>query len=284
VCSVAGEPTRSPDPQTWHHGLVATWWAEFNDDFRPHEIAYFQRHIERNGEPALDVACGTGRLLIPYLRAGLDVDGCDVSGDMIERCREKAAREGLTPTLFVQPMYELTPPRRYRTIFVCGAFGLGSTREQDAVALRRFHDLLEPGGTLLIDIEVPYADAKQWRYWTSDGRRALPEELPPPREHRLASDGAEYTLRGRVVDLDPLEQRVALVMHAERWRDGALDAAEDRTLTINLYFRNELLLMLERAGFADVRVEGDHNDLPMTPDDEFLVFLARKGERGQPSE
>jgi hypothetical protein len=106
----------------------------------------------------------------------------------------------------------------------------------------------------------------------------LPEELPPPRERRLASDGAEYTLRGRVLDLEPLEQRVTLVMHAERWRDGELGAEEDRTLTINLYFRNELVLLLEQAGFADVRIEGDHNDLPATPDDEFLVFVARKGD------
>ena len=127
-----------PAPETWHHGLVATWWAEFNDDFRPHEIAYFRRHIERDGQPALDVACGAGRLLLPYVRAGLEVDGCDISADMVEHCRAKAAREGLTPTLFVQPMYQLTPPRRYRTIVVCGAFGLGSTREHDAEALRRF--------------------------------------------------------------------------------------------------------------------------------------------------
>lgn len=274
--SVDGEPTGSTDPQTWHHGLVATWWAEFNDDFRPHEIAYFQRRIEQGGEPALDVACGTGRLLIPYLRAGLDVDGCDVSADMIEHCRAKAAREGLSPTLSVQAMHELELPRKYRTVFVCGAFGLGSTRDQDVEALRRLCDLLEPGGTLLLDIEVPYADAKRWRYWTSGGRRALPEELPPPRERRLASDGAEYTLRGRAVDLEPLEQRLTLVMHAERWRNGELDAAEDRTLTINLYFRNELVLLLEQAGFADVRIEGDHNDLPPTADDEFLVFVARK--------
>jgi SAM-dependent methyltransferase len=273
---VAGEPTQERAAESWHHGLVATWWAEFNDDFRPHEIAYFQRHIEQDGGPALDVACGTGRLLVPCLRAGLDVDGCDVSADMIEHCRAKAAGEGLSPALFVQAMHALELPRRYRTIVVCGAFGLGSTREQDVEALGRFHELLEPGGTLLVDIEVPYADAKQWRYWASDGRRALPEELPPPRERRLASDGAEYTLRGRAVDLDPLEQRVTLVMHAERWRDDELDAAEDRTLTINLYFRNELVLMLEHAGFADVRIEGDHNDLPATPDDEFLVFVARK--------
>jgi SAM-dependent methyltransferase len=271
---VSGTPPAAP--QTWHHGLVATWWAEFNDTFRLHEVPYFQRFVERDGQPALDVACGTGRLLIPYLRAGLDVDGCDISADMVEHCRDKAAREGLRPALFVQPMYELTPPRRYRTIFVCGGFGLGSTRTQDAEALRRLHDVLLPGGTLLIDVEVPYAGAKQWRYWTSEGRRALPEELPPPRERRLVSDGAEYTLRGRVVDLDPLEQRVTLVMHAERWRSRELEVVEDRTLTINLYFPNELVLLLERAGFTDVRIEGDHNDLPATPDDDFLVFVARK--------
>ena len=172
-------------------------------------------------------------------------------------------------------MHELDRSRTYRTVFVCGAFGLGSTRKQDALALRRMHDLLEPGGTLLLDIEVPYADAKQWRCWTSEGRRALPEELPPPRERRLASDGGEYTLRGRVIDLEPLEQRVTLEMHAERWRNGELDAAEDRRLTINLYFRNELLLLLEQAGFTDVRVEGDHNDRPATSEDDFVVFVAK---------
>ena len=58
-------------PQTWHYGLIASYWAQFNDDFRPHEIPYFQRYIEDDGQPALDVACGTGRLLLPYLRAGL---------------------------------------------------------------------------------------------------------------------------------------------------------------------------------------------------------------------
>ena len=32
---------KSDDTQTWHYGLIARWWAEFNDDFRPHEIPYF---------------------------------------------------------------------------------------------------------------------------------------------------------------------------------------------------------------------------------------------------
>jgi SAM-dependent methyltransferase len=264
------------DAQTWHYGLIARYWAEFNDDFRPHEIPYFQRHIERDGEPALDVACGSGRLLLPYLRAGLDVDGCDVSADMVAVCREKAEREGLSPTLFVQPMHELDAPRAYRTIYVCGAFGLGSTRVQDLEALRRFRSHLEPGGVLLLDIEVPYADGYQWPLWLEDGRSALPEPGRPPRERKRASDGSEFALRSRVLELDPLEQRVTLEMHAELWRDGRQEAAEDHVLTIGLYFRNELLLMLEKAGFADVVVEGDHNNTPATADDEFLVFVARR--------
>jgi SAM-dependent methyltransferase len=263
------------ESQTWHYGLIAQWWAEFNDDFRPHEIPYFQRYVER-GQPALDVACGTGRLLLPYLRGGLDVDGCDVSVDMVELCREKAEREGLSPTLWVQPMHELEAPRRYRTIYVCGAFGLGSDREQDAEALRRFHEYLEPGGTLLVDIEVPYVSADDWKYWLKDERGSLPQEAKHPSERRPASDGSELGLSARLVDFDPLEQRVTTEMHAERWRDGELEAEEEHLLTITLYFKNELLLMLERAGFGDVAVEGDHNDAPATAEDDFLVFVAKR--------
>jgi SAM-dependent methyltransferase len=260
-------------PQTWHYGLIARYWAEFNDGFRPHEIPYFQRYVER-GQPALDVACGTGRLLVPYLRAGLDVDGCDVSPDMVALCRDKAEREGLAPTLWAQAMHELEAPRRYRTIYVCGAFGLGSTRAQDLEALRRFRAHLEPGGTLLLDIEVPYADTRLWKYWPKDGRGALPEAERPPRERRRASDGSEYALRSRVIDLDPLEQRVTLEIHAELWRGDRLLAGEDHALTIGLYFKNEVLLMLAQAGFAHVAVDGDHNDVPATTEDEFVVFVA----------
>jgi SAM-dependent methyltransferase len=262
--------------QTWHYGLIAKWWAEFNDDFRPHEVPYFQRYIEDDGQPALDVACGTGRLLLPYLRAGLDVDGCDVSADMIAFCRDKAEAEGLSPTLWAQPMHELDPPRKYRTIYVCGAFGLGSTREQDFEALRRFREHLEPGGTLLLDIEVPYADAELWRYWRKEERQALPEAASRPGSLRRASDGTELGLRSRVVDLDPLAQRVMYEMHAEQWCDGELESEEDQTLTIGLYFRNELLMLLERAGFADVKVEGDHNHAEATGNDDFLVFVAKR--------
>lgn len=263
-------------PQTWHYGLVARYWAEFNDDFRPHEIPYFRRFLEDGGEPALDVACGTGRLLVPYLRAGLDVDGCDVSADMVALCREKAEREGLEPNLWVQAMHELDAPRTYRTIYVCGAFGLGSTREQDAEALRRFHEQLDPDGTLLVDIEVPYADARLWALWPKDGRALLPEAAEAPRRRQAASDGSEFALRSRVLEVDPLDQRVSLEMHIQLWREGELREEERHRIDMTNYLASELVLMLERAGFSDVVVHGDHVDAEATAADDFVVLVARK--------
>lgn len=262
------------NPQTWHYGLVAKWWAEFNVDGP--EIAYFRRVVGESGEPALDVACGTGRLLLPYLRAGLDVDGCDISEDMVTLCREQAEREGLAPNLYVQAMHELDLPRRYRTLFVCGGFGIGSTRGQDVEALRRFYRHLEPGGTLTIDKEMPYADRKRWRYWLYDEREALPEDRPPVGTRRAASDGSEYELRNRLVDFDPLDQRLTFELHAAHWRDGELVAEETHTLTERMYFKHELVLLLEQAGFVDVAVRGDHSDEEPSGAHDFLVFSAKR--------
>ena len=202
-------------PGTWHYGLVAEWWREFNVDGP--EIEYFGRFVAE-GQPALDAGCGSGRLLVPWLRAGYDVDGVDVSADMAAHARARAAAEGFEPEILVQPLYELDPPRRHRTIVACGVFGIGTTREQDEEVLRRFHDCLEPGGTLLLDKEAPFANPRRWAYWANgDG---LPERWPEPEPPEPVSDDSALQLCARVIALDPLDQTISFEMRARRYRDG----------------------------------------------------------------
>jgi len=250
-------------PATWHYGLVAKWWAEFAEDGP--EIAYFQKYVER-GQPALDVPCGTGRLLIPYLRAGLDVDGCDVSADMIAVCRERAEREGLSPTLFVQPMHELDPPRRYKTIFVCGGFGLGSNRERDAQALQRFYEHLEPGGTLVLDNEVPYSHAGRWSWWAEQPELPRPWSSEPDRG--TASDGSELALWSRTLNVDPLDQSLRLEIRAEKSMNGVVVAREEHELTMRMWFRDELVMAMRHAGFRSV-------DVSPGVEERILVYVAQ---------
>jgi SAM-dependent methyltransferase len=260
-------------PGTWHYGLVAEWWAEFNTEGP--EIDYFGQFVAA-AQPALDAGCGSGRLLLPWLRAGYDVDGCDASADMIERCRESANRQGLAPNLWVQTLHELAPPRRYNTIVACGVFGLGSTREQDEEALRRFHDCLEPGGKLLLDNEMPYANTRRWPSWTKEGRSNLPEQWPPGGKRTRAADGSERELRTRAISLDPLDQTLVMEIRADKWVDGSPVATELHTLSMRTYFHLELLLMLDAAGFTVDAVHGDHARQAATGNSDFLVYVAER--------
>jgi SAM-dependent methyltransferase len=210
------------------------------------------------------------------LRAGHDVDGCDVSADMVASCRRAARAAGYDPTLLVQPLHALEPRRRYRTIVVCGAFGLGSTRAEDEEALTRIRRSLEPGGLLLLDNEVPYANPRRWRRWTPSERGDLPAPWPDEGDRRRAPNGCEYELRSRVVSVDPLDQSETLEIRARKWDErGELVETEQHTLSMRSYFRDELLLLLDRAGFTEVEVTGDYTDEPPTPDTRFLVFHAR---------
>lgn len=274
MLAIDPHPALTEIPQVWHYGLVARWWAEFNTDGP--EIGYFQRLIERYGQPAVDVACGTGRLLIPYLRAGLDVDGCDLSADMLALCRETAEREGLAPRLYQQAMHELELPRRYKTIVVCGGFALGGNRQQDQEALGRFYQHLEPGGALLLDNYLPYKDAEEWRYWVKEERQRLPEPWPESGNRKPAANGDELELRSRLAGFDPLEQVATRQIRAIQWRDGQLIQQEEYTLLERLYFKNELIEMLALAGFHDVQVMGDYSEAEASPDSGILVYIARR--------
>jgi SAM-dependent methyltransferase len=262
---------------TWHYGLIARCWAEFNVA-EPEELAYFRAAIKKFGQPALDVGCGTGRLLLPLVAEGLDLDGVDVSADMIAAAEAQAVKYGVTPRLAVQPMHELELARKYRTIYLCGVLGIGGRRDRDREALRHIHRHLEPGGAILISHHLPYAqqDEKRWVRWLPAHRDRFSTQWPTEWDRRTASNGDEIGLMSRVGEFDPLHQRQALEMRARLWRGGQLIKEEAHALNESLYFAQEILLMLDHAGFREVAIEAAYTGRPATVDDEVVVFVARR--------
>ena len=259
--------------QTWHYGLVARHWAE-NNTTGP-EITYYLQQIQQYGQPALDAGCGTGRLLIPFLRAGLDVDGCDVSADMLAYCQQSAQREGLTPRLYHQALQQLNLPRAYQTIVACGVFGVGVSRAQDFDALQRLYQHLLPGGVLLLDVVLPYSDSNLWPLWL----RAAQSQLPEPWAESIGTppeDGRDYELHYRRIAVNSLEQQTTGEMRTLLFKDGQLVADDTYRLISNYYFPNEVRLLLEKAGFTIEAEKGDWTDEDVTADHTTIVFIARK--------
>jgi SAM-dependent methyltransferase len=262
------------EPVNWFYGLMAERVAEFTPN--PTQVPFFQREIERFGQPVLDVGCGTGRLLLPLLCAGVDIDGCDISGDMLRHCRDKAVSQGLEPRLYQQPMHDFDLARQYRTIYICDAFNLAGGRDKGLATLQRCFAHLQEGGALLLNIEAEYAWPEWWEKWGPARCATLPEPWPEEGRHRVAADGSEYVERFRLVSTNMLEQSYVRQVRVEKWVAGQLVAFQEDTMRGDMYMKNEMLLMLQIAGFRQMTVRGDYADEPATPDSKELIFTALK--------
>jgi len=259
---------------TWHYGLIARWWAEFNKA-EPRELDYYRSAIRRFGEPVVDLGCGTGRFLVPLSADGCDIDGVDISADMIAATRAQLPNSR-TSQLSVQGLHELRLERRYRTAYMCGVLGIGGSRDKDREALRRTYQHLEPGGALLIIHQLPYHGEEGWADWLPGRRAGYPEPWPQEGARRRTADGDEIELLSRCAEFDPLEQQVVLEMRARLWRDGSVAKEESYALKSCLYFAQEIVLMLRDAGFRDVVVEGNYTGMPATGDDADVIFVAKR--------
>ncbi len=262
------------EKDTWHHGLVADLWAKFILDTP--ELPYLQKQISRYGQPALDLACGTGRLLVPLLASGVDIDGNDISADMLARCRERAEREGLAVNLYQQAMEAFNLPRRYRLIYICGSYGIGSSHEGDLETLRRCYEHLEEGGVLILNIQADYTSPDAFKNLLKEYRQSLPEPWPEEAKRRVDVDGSVYINRIRHLSIDPLHQVEEMEIQVEKWLDGELLAREERSLVTRFFFRNEMEWLLRLAGFQEITVHGDWQEQEATAEHSELVFVANR--------
>jgi len=258
-----------------YRGLVAQAWDLLRGDYSTWpDRPFYRAIIERQGGPALDVGCGTGRLLLDYLAAALDVDGVDNSPEMLAICREKARASGIDVRgrLFEQEMESLELPRRYETIIVpSSSFQLLTDEAAARAALRRFFEHLAPGGVLVMPFMSKLWPGKEtppqmeWSDWHKIGERERPEDGATIRrwirarydhERQLQHEENRYEVlvAGEVVEMELNERSPAV-----RW-----------------YSQAQAATLLERAGFAGVRLTGGFTEEPATPADAtFCVFGIR---------
>ncbi|MCE7989345.1 MAG: class I SAM-dependent methyltransferase [Caldilinea sp. CFX5] len=263
-------------PQVWHHGLVARYSAQFWSPEGGEGTEYFGELIQASGQPALEIGCGTGRLLLPYLRAGLDVEGCDTSQDMLAQCVARAQKMGLSPQLYAQAMHQLDLPRRYQLIYACGVIGLGGERQLTRQGMQRCYEHLRAGGAFAFDLSTRWNEPAVWLERLAENRQKLPEAWPQSSERKEMPDGTEMEVAFRTVAVDPLAETQVRQLRVRLWRNGELVEEQVQTQHYEEYGKNELMLMLEQAGFTDIQIFGDYSAELATADHKSLIFVARK--------
>ena len=243
-----------------YSGLAADLYDQLRGDSPlRNEVGFYRQWLEDHRGPALEAACGTGRILLKLLAAGFEVEGMDASDDMLRLCREKASARNLAPVLYRQLMQRMEIARRYVTIFVpYASFTLMADLDDARQAVERFFQHLSPGGHLLFSTYLPRDTASESLEWVRCGSLFH------------ATRGLVRVSMASVVDR---AAQIATDYHRFETMDGdAVVETVVHSIRLRWYSPNEMIEMLEAAGFRDIRVWGDHSDREATPDDRVLVF------------
>ncbi len=116
----------------------------------------FLKKIFFKKQKLLDLACGYGRLTVPLVQQGFNVQGCDLSGNLIKKAKIFAQQKNLKIKFTLVDMRELP----YKDNSFDGVFCMWSsfnhmlTKKDQVKALKGMYRILKYGGICLID--VPY--------------------------------------------------------------------------------------------------------------------------------
>ena len=149
------------------------------------DVDFYLDAARESGGPVLELGCGSGRVLIPTARAGIEITGLDLSARMLAVCREKLADIQAHVHLVEGSMIAFDLGRSFRLITIpFRPFQHLLTAEDQLACLVCIRRHLAPDGRLIFDLFNPSLDAIVTRpigvetdhepeFTTPDGRRVV---------------------------------------------------------------------------------------------------------------
>lgn len=251
------------------YDTFADFYDRWHKDYAQ-DIPLWLEYAKKCGSPVLELACGTGRVLIPLAKAGIEVTGLDSSKKMLANAKENMAKEPEDIKdrikLINSDMRDFQLDKKFNLALI--AFNsfqhLLTIQDQDR-CLRAIYRHLRDKGRFLISVFNP--------------------DLTRP-EGVIRRDGDEpikdYPEKGDKLDISYFQffnQRkqvtnVHYLLDIQK-PDGQL--LRKRTiLTFRYFFPAEFERMMISNGFAVEELFGDYDKSDFTGNSPFMIFVARK--------
>jgi SAM-dependent methyltransferase len=236
------------------------------------DLTFYVDAAREAGGPVLELGCGTGRVLIPTARAGIEITGLDASPHMLGICRTRLSVESpdvqSRVTLVEGDMRTFDLGLRFALVTIpFRPFQHLLTVEDQLACLESIHRHLADNGRLVLDLFNPSLDllsnhplgvesGHEPEFTTPDGRRVVRcyRTVAQDRYNQIGSHELLY-------DITHPDGRTERLIHA---------------FSLRYLFRFEAEHLLARAGFEVEHLYSDFDRSPYGahyPGD--LIFVCR---------
>lgn len=210
------------------------------------DVEYYSERLKNIQGTILEPASGNGRILIPLLESGFNMEGFDASPEMLAYCEQECLKRGLNGNFRQEMFNTFTHSALYEAIIIpAGSFQLITDVNEAIEVLNRFKSALKKNGRLIIDLsllssltESPMS-ARQWH---------IPNGI--------------LTLTESRVETNYITQTTVSQLRYEHWdNEKGLINAEIDLFALRYWGIKEFELALQAVGFKEVTISSDYNYL-----------------------
>jgi len=248
------------------------WDYERFNPLTDEEIAWYVGFARSAGGPVLELACGTGRLLVAIAGAGLQIEGIDLSPRMLgmarERIRQSPSEVASRVLVHQADMTSFRLGRSFGLVLLAdNSFGELTTPEEQLSCLKCASRHLRPDGRLLVTVRR--FDASVFRNGQTQSEWSEPMHHP---------ETGDLVRRRTTTDLVQAGKRVRTTIFY-----GTVH--EDGTETTQKYFWEapvmstaDYISLFSQAGFR-TEVSAGYEERPDDGESPVLCFVCEKGYR-----
>ncbi len=220
----------------------------------------------------IDIACGTGAVLLHLAQNGIDIEGTDLSEAMCRVSMEKAEKLGLELKIFPADMTDFRGTRKYSLAIIArSGFMHLCTPERQRAALLNIRDNLCDGGILTLNTFDP---------------------LPVFQAQQMQTGDTDYTFRLEYVNKHGQSEKIYNAISYDcitqtmqgNWKFETLDgngniiAERVRPLKMRQTYRQEMKYLAEVCGFEVAALYDGYSREPAKDDRiaKNLIWILRK--------
>jgi len=252
--------------------FVAEYYDPAYENIRRHDIQFFVDYAVAAGGKTLELGCGTGRVLIASARAGCEITGLDFSPFMLQKCREKLAKESEAVQSRVKliqgDMTKFSLDEKFELITIpFRPFQHLITVDEQKACLACVHKHLAPKGRFILDVFHPSIPRLTDPKYLMEMDNEPPVNLPQGSVLRRTVRTAGFHLDRQYNDIELIHY----VKHADGREERLVHA-----FPMRYFFRYELEHLLSGSGFKIIDFFGNYDRSPFTSESPEMIFVVEK--------